>query len=245
MTERYDEIWTDVYGDMQDVGPVHRHMRRLVADMLAGLEYETAIEVGCGTGHNFDLIRRDRELRRLTGADISAVALERAERTHSGVDLVKLDIERETPPDRWDLVFSSLVLEHLVDDRTALANMAAMAGRHVVLTTIAGDFERYRPWDEQVGHVRNYRRGELEAKLAEVGLTVRHATYWGFPFYTPIQRTLQNRTKATATYSRAGQILAKALYGLYYLNSSARGDVLLVHAEATSRSDASSEITGS
>ena len=30
----YDDVWRDVYGDMQDVGPVHRHMRRILAGVL-------------------------------------------------------------------------------------------------------------------------------------------------------------------------------------------------------------------
>ena len=52
----YDAIWRDVYGDMQDVGPTHRHLRRLLAAMLRPLAYRTAIDVGCGAGHNFSLL---------------------------------------------------------------------------------------------------------------------------------------------------------------------------------------------
>jgi hypothetical protein len=106
-----------------------------------------------------------------------------------------------------------------------------MTGRHLLLTTIAGDFERYRAWDEQVGHVRNYRRGELEAMLAARGLRVVEAIYWGAPFYSPITRLAQNRATASAEYGPLQRVAAAVLGGVYYLNSSRRGDLLVILAE--------------
>jgi len=35
----YDQIWRDVYGDMQDHGPTHKHLARLIRKELAGLDY--------------------------------------------------------------------------------------------------------------------------------------------------------------------------------------------------------------
>jgi len=226
----YDDVWRDVYGDMQDVGPVHRHMRRILAGVLAGLDYGDALDVGCGAGHNLELLTspgcpRDR----ISGMDVSSEALGRARERGEG-SLFQLDIERDALDGTWDLVFSSLVLEHLVDDVAALRNMRAMARRHVVLTTICGDFDRYRPWEEAMGHVRNYRRGELEGKLAAAGLAVRRSIHWGYPFYSPLVRRVQNRWRAQPAFDRRARMLARALYGLYWLNSSRRGDLLVVHA---------------
>ena len=36
-----------------------------------------------------------------------------------------------------------------------------MTGKYLCVATIAGNYERYKAWDERVGHVRNYRVGEL------------------------------------------------------------------------------------
>ena len=227
----YDDIWRETYGDMQDVGPVHRHMRRLLARSLRSLEYRSVLDVGCGAGHNLSLLTEDRPIDRVTGVDVSETALGLAQREHKG-DFRLLDIECERLPGTWDLVFSSLVLEHLPDDRAALANMASMARRHVVVSTIAGDFERHRAWEEQMGHVRNYRRGELEARMEDAGLRVRRASYWGFPFYSPIARTLQNRMTSEPEYNRRTRALAALMHAIYYLNSSRRGDLLIVVADA-------------
>src|SRR5205807_10353616 len=187
------------YGDMQEVGPVHRHMRRLLGRMLAGIDYESVLDVGCGAGHNLPLLCSGRALRRVAGADISVEALKRAQ-ARSSAEFVQLDIETGSLDVSWDLVFSSLVLEHLPADGDALRNMRAMCRRHLVVTTIAGNFERYRAWDEQMGHVRNYRRGELEEKVRQAGFRVAEVAYWGFPFYSPLVRVLQNRATAEPSY---------------------------------------------
>ena len=76
---RYDELWTGVYGEMQELGPVHRHMRRLLGERLRPLGYRTALDVGCGAGDNASLLRAGgAPLERLVGVDVSARALERA-----------------------------------------------------------------------------------------------------------------------------------------------------------------------
>ena len=36
----YDKIWEEVYG-MQDRGPVHRHMRRILKRLIESIEYES------------------------------------------------------------------------------------------------------------------------------------------------------------------------------------------------------------
>jgi hypothetical protein len=125
-----------------------------------------------------------------------------------------------------------LVLEHLHDDVAALRNMRAMAGKYLLVTTIAGDFERYRRWDERLGHVRNYRPGELEQKVSMVGFTVRRTIYWGFPFYSPLVRRLQNYCQiGIGQFDRTASLAATFLYWLYFLNSRRRGDILVLLAE--------------
>jgi trans-aconitate methyltransferase len=228
----YDSIWRDVYGDMQDVGPTHRHLRRLLGKLLAEVEYSSALDVGCGAGHNFAALTRGRESLRLGGVDISAEALARAREAWPAAELHELDVQAASAPGTWDLVLSSLVLEHLPDDVGALRRMREMTSKHLVLVTIAGNYERYRPWEDQVGHVRNYARGELEAKLRDAGFETERAIYWGFPFYTPIARTLQNRMTATAQYDSQTNLAARLMYWAYWLNSARRGDLLLIRARA-------------
>jgi SAM-dependent methyltransferase len=225
----YDDVWKDVYGDMQDVGPTHRHMRRMLRRILAGLDYYSALEVGCGAGHNLPLLRPEGSAVRVAGLDISEEALRRA-REAFDADFELCDIQASRLDGTWELVFSSLVLEHLPDDVAALENMRAMASRWLLVTTIAGDFQRYRPWEEQMGHVRNYRRGELESKVEAAGFSVERVIYWGFPFYSPIARRLQNGMTSEADYTLGNRIAAEVMNAAYFLNSKRRGDLLLLVA---------------
>jgi SAM-dependent methyltransferase len=227
----YDQIWRDVYGGMQDHGPTHKHLSRLVRKELAGLDYSSVYEVGCGAGHNFALLTEGRTIDAIGGMDISEVALEQARR-RSGGEFTLGDIQTEPIQGQWDLVFSSLVLEHLEQDEEALRNIAPAVGKYFVVSTIGGDYERYRAYDEQVGHVRNYGPGELDAKLERAGFRVLRSIAWGWPLYSPISRTLQRNTNAgIGTLSLAERIAAKVMYAAFYLNSSRRGDILLAVAE--------------
>lgn len=230
----YDRIWEEVYGDLQDIGPTHRHLARILRRLLAPLQYESVLDVGVGLGHNLPLLTEGRPLKRLAGIDVSERAVARVRERWEG-DFQTLDIARARLPDLYELVSCALVLEHVADDRTALQNLHAMTSRYLLVVTIAGDFNRYQRWEEQMGHVRNYVPGELERKLVAAGFEVLRATYWGFPFYSPIARTLQNRMTATSELPRSSRLMARLLYLIFFLNSSRRGDLLVVLAQPAER----------
>ena len=224
----YDKIWTSVYGDMQTRGPVHRHLHRIVSKVLDSIDYRSVLDVGCGPGHNYPLLAKGNPAVRYAGTDVSEWAIERARRQVPGTFHLG-DIQQTVPEGTWDLVYSSLLLEHLQDDTSALRNMRKAAAQHVLLTTIGGDFRRYRAWDERMGHVRNYRRGELEEKARAAGFGVARAIYWGFPFYSPIARILQNHSAVgCGRFGPGARVAARALYGLYFLNSHRRGDLIVM-----------------
>jgi SAM-dependent methyltransferase len=158
---------------------------------------------------------------------VSTEALELARaRVPESVRLLPLDIEREALPERFDLVLSVQVVEHLVDDVAALRNMARMAAGWVFTSTIGG---RMRPSELGIGHVRNYSQVELRRKLELAGLQVRWVRGWGFPFYSPAYRSLAELLPGgppSGQIGRAGRLAADALYQLYRLNVPGRGDVL-------------------
>ena len=155
----YDRIWRQTYGSSKDDGPVHRYLHRIVRQILRALDYATVLDVGCGMGHNLPLLAEGHSLRTYTGVDISTFALKQAQTLAPSGSFHYLDVQRVHLDGNWDLVYCSLILEHLPDDVAALEHMRAMTGRYLLATTIAADFERYKAWDERIGHVRNYQRG--------------------------------------------------------------------------------------
>ena len=225
----YDKLWTDVYGDLQQVGPTHRHMKRIMQRFLRRIEYHSLLDVGCGFGHNLSFLCKERNLNRVAGIDISSKAVEHM-RGKTDASFYQLDIQKERLKEKWDLAFCSLLLEHVSDDMSALCNMRAMTEKYLLLSTISGPFERYRPWEEKVGHVRNYRRGELESKLEKTGFTIQKAVYWGFPFFSPVARMLQNHMTLQSKMGVASRALGALLYAVYFLNSYQKGDLLIILA---------------
>jgi len=224
----YDKIWTTVYGDVQEYGSAQRHMRRILRHLLRSIEYHSVLDVGCGLGHELPMLCEGRQVR-VAGLDISSWAIQRVRKTW-GKDFYQMDIQEGHLNERWDLVYSSLLLEHLTDDFAALTNMRLMTKKYLLVATMAGDFERYKKWELQVGHVRNYCVGELEAKVERAGFTVRRVIYWGFPFFSPSGRILQNFMKVRSKFGIMTRLIAEIMYGLYFFNSHSRGDLIIILA---------------
>ena len=225
----YDRVWEEVYGDLQDLGPTHAHMHRLMRRLLAPVEYASVLDVGVGFGHNLPVLTAGRPIERLAGIDLSSRAIKHVRDRWEG-EFRQVDITTGGLAESYDLVCCALVLEHLRDDEAALHHMRRMTSGYLVVTTIAGNFERYLPWERQMGHVRNYQHGELERKLDSAGFEVLQVVYWGFPFYSPLSRILQNRMTATSRLPRSARAVARILYAVYFLNSRSRGDLVVALA---------------
>jgi SAM-dependent methyltransferase len=224
-TTSYDTLWRTAWGEIQKVGPVHRHMQEDLLGVVSGLDVRTILDVGCGAGDTLALLARTGRYE-LAGTDVSAEALELARARAPGARLEPLDIEREVLPETFDLVLSVQVVEHLVDDVAALSHMARMASKYVYTSTVAG---RMRPSERAIGHVRNYSAVELRTKLELAGLEVLWVRGWGFPFYSPLYRTVAEWLPGgppTGRVGRAGRVAAAALYQLYRANVPGRGDVI-------------------
>ena len=225
-TPSYDDLWRTSWGDMQRLGPVHRHIQEDLVRVVRGLEVRTVLDVGCGGGDNLALLAHVGGYE-LTGTDVSEEALRLAgSRVPPSVQLRTLDIEHDTLPERFDLVLSVQVVEHLIDDVAALRNMTSMAAKYVLTSTLGG---RMRPSEPAIGHVRNYSRIELIRKLELADLEVLWVRGWGFPFYSPLYRTVVEYLPGgppTGTVGTLQRFVANGIYHLYRLNVDGRGDIL-------------------
>jgi SAM-dependent methyltransferase len=209
---------------MQRLGPVHRHIQNDLVRVVSGLNVRSILDVGCGSGENLACLAGLGY--ELCGTDVSDEALALAERNAPNAHLLRLDIERESLPHRFDLVMSIQVVEHLVDDVAALCNMASMSSKYVFTSTLGG---RMRPSECSIGHVRNYSSVELRRKHELAGLEVLWVRGWGFPFYSPFYRSTVEWLPGgppSGHIGRLARIGASALYHLYRLNVPGHGDVL-------------------
>ena len=228
--EGYDRLWKETWGDLQRLGPVHRHQRAALIALVTKLEVRTVLDVGCGSGENLAALARTMPHLALFGVDVSPKALSLAAQRAPTARLRQLDAQSNKLAERFDLVMALQVLEHLPDDVAALRNMAAMANRWVLVTTMRGRMRRSEP---AIGHLRNYSNGELRQKAASAGLDVVDLFGWGFPFYSPLYRTIVEWLPGgppQGPMRRGQRTVASLLYLLYCLNVPRWGDVVTMLA---------------
>lgn len=227
----YDAHWEFDWDDMVRLGPFHRHLRRVIFELLEGIEFQTVLDVGCGRGAFLEMLASQYPLIEFKGVDISSAAVDLAKREYPGGQFWVMDISKNFVDQQFDLIICSEVLEHIQDDLSALNNIAHMAKKYLVISTPQG---RMRKFEEQVGHVRNYSSGELQEKVKNAGFQLVKVVEWGFPFYSPLYRNFLDLTGARGTTGDFGlikRILAQFLHYLFFFNSSKKGDELFILAK--------------
>jgi SAM-dependent methyltransferase len=226
----YEQMWSGAWGDLQKYGPQHRHKYRLILGLLGSIDFRTVLDVGCGSGTLLEAVSSRFSGLTLSGVDVSENALEAAAMRMPG-DFQVLDLGREYLKSSFDLVLCCDVLEHIEDDRRAIMHLRKMTRRYLLVSVPRGQM---RPSERMIGHFRNYRTTDLLAKLREAGFKPVKRVEWGFPFYSPLYRTIQEFTTPRVGEGKWGpgrRVIAGFLYWLYWLNLNRFGDILIVLAE--------------
>ncbi len=236
LSNQYQNIWETKWTDMQKYGPVHRHQRRiyrLLLKSVQNVQFETVLDVGCGTGDNLMFIKSIFPSMMAFGIDITEAALKVArERIHGGRFWID-DIQNPKQINsRFDLVIFLEVIEHLENDLKALENISKITNKYLLLSTVGG---RMREVEREIGHYRNYGVRQLNDMLDSVGFRQKKTIQWGFPLYSPVFRAIAARPQVVSLsygkYSLQQKLLCQFLYFLYFLNSWNKGDKIIILAE--------------
>jgi trans-aconitate methyltransferase len=156
---------------MQHFGLVHRHHRRIFYGLLRSIDVNgvnSIAEFGCGEGSNLISVGQQFPNAEVYGFDISETALERA-RSHGKGQFSILDIQKDVPNRCFDLTICSDVLEHLEHDIAAIKHIHEVTSGYVLISTLQGQMRRF---EKKIGHLRNYKKGELQEKLSSVRFEV-------------------------------------------------------------------------
>ena len=120
------------------------------------------------------------------------------------------------------------VLEHVEDWHAMTRELARLSSHYVLVSFPTG---RMRRFERNVGHLRNFRRGQFERYARAIGLEPVAVHYAGFPFYSPLFRELCNvfnsggNSLTVGRYSWLQKRMSNVLYVLFrYLSMKSHGD---------------------
>jgi SAM-dependent methyltransferase len=187
----HDEIWRSVPASR----PLDRVALGWALESIAPLDRPRVLDLGCGDGGPAaELAKRGA---RVTGADPSTVALERARRAHPELELVETRPDGRLPFDdsSFEAVVCLHVLEHVADTQLLLSEVrrvlaprgifALAVPHHGPLKNLAialGAFERH--YDPLEPVLRFYTRRSLGRLLGGFGFgEVELRTWGGVPLF--------------------------------------------------------------
>lgn len=160
-------------------------------------------EVGCGWGTNLDVLEKAGY--KITGFDISRQILEMIDRPERS--LIEMDLNHELPATHplFETLLALDVIEHLDDDRGALARMAKLLHPGgMAIVSVPALPELFSEYDEIQGHRRRYLPETLRAAFDGTGLTVRKIFWWG-SWMVPILRRTRDRSSKTGPKQKAAK----------------------------------------
>ncbi len=159
----------DKYGSTNPV--VRRLMagfERTLDELFALAAPGSVLDVGCGEGVLTEQWADRIAPGRIVGIDLEdpKLAAEWAGRQRPNLTFAPMEVERlQFADDEFELVAATEVLEHVTDPERALAEMARVAGRHLLVSVP----------HEPLWRVLNMARG---AYLRELGNTPGHLNHW-------------------------------------------------------------------
>lgn len=194
--------------------------RRALVDKLwkkygNGSQEPLILDIGCGAGTTLKALNR---AGRGYGMDVSTNALKYC--LQRGVDSVCQGDASRVPyqDERFDLVISVDVVEHVDDDVGAMREMLRVTkpGGLIIFTLPAFQFLWSRR-DEQCHHKRRYRLPEVKQKATEAGLQILRSTYINLPLLVPlfllvkVGHLLRRSPSTRMDYVLAPSLINKAL----------------------------------
>lgn len=186
--EYYERYWTSGEEAPPDVDLLTEDRVKIFLRYSKGRRGRL-LDAGCGAGRVMALLAAAGN--RVTGIDVSLRALEKA-RAHSSAGTVAGVLDSSLPfaDETFDTVFSSEVIEHLLDVPTALAEMRRVlrpGGRLFLSTPYHGrlknlamallGFEKH--YDPAGPHVRFFTAKSLSHLLEQNGFSLVRITYLG------------------------------------------------------------------
>lgn len=230
----YEEL-APAWHDVQKYNPATRHRRRLMLKLMKPLQFESVLEIGCGQPYFPQEIQKSKSIT-YTGTDVSRTLIDQNRKEFPLFQFDVLDIVTSTLPKQYDLIIATECIEHVSDYKKALANIAQMAKKYVLITVPSC---RVFPIDRMIGHYRHYNPEDITGPLEALGFRTSTVFKWGFPFHNLYKHLINSvaspeamrNTFSISEYTGIKKIISVLLYWLFFLNMNRWGYQLIVLAE--------------
>lgn len=157
------------------------------------------IDCGCGVGAKTSLLAHIFPNNNIFGVDFSSQGIDFAKKFFtdiSNLDFKCIDVHQLVNElhESVEMISAFELIEHIEDWETFLGDICRTSQKYVLLSTQAG---RMREYEKQVGHYRNYSKGEIEKFMKKNGYDTVEVFYAGFPLWSPITRDILNYVNTT------------------------------------------------
>jgi SAM-dependent methyltransferase len=139
--------------------------------------FESFLEIGCGTGYVLSGISKNFPRSTLIGSEIFVAGLGFASERLPSTKFMQMDARSIPFIDEFSVVGAFDVLEHIKEDREVLAQMyAALKPKGIMLLTVPQHAWLWSVTDEYACHERRYNAADLHQKIEAAGFRIIRST---------------------------------------------------------------------
>ena len=200
-----------ILSDWYKYGVGHTYKRYFIKKILKFVDkssIKNILDLGCGEGSNTYFIGSQFTNCNVTGIDITEEGIKKAQQNFPNINFIKEDLDNINfnNGENYDLICSFDVLEHVEDWKVLLKKMTSLSNKYILITVPTG---RMRDYEVNIGHLRNFQKGELETFLNDNNFKTIKTYYGGFPFYSPLGRDWLNKNHQSYENNIQGDFSAK------------------------------------
>lgn len=189
------KIWNNNWKKLSDYSKMsagNRWAFYLIRQILKKAEIEPGLilDIGCGVGTKSAVLAERYNNNQVIGIDFSEVGVENAQKMFSNIKNLSFLCMDANSLSKYSehnirMVAAFSVLEHIEDWKPFLHNLCRLSQDYLLISAPTG---RMRAYEKNVGHYRNFKRGQLEHFIVNEGYELIEVYYAGFPFWSPLSR---------------------------------------------------------
>ena len=211
----------NLYHEVEKTNFWFKARRKYILDILKNYPKNMAVlDIGCSSGILLNELKDiGFEAGNLYGVDISEKAINNC-RANGIANAFVMDAQDIQLDRKFDIIIASDCLEHLEDDRKALANWADLLKPNGILLVFVPAFKAlWSEHDEVNMHFRRYVREDLEKKIKASGLEIEKSSYWNlFLFFPVFLVRLLSRLQSKRKQNDAGDLIKPGIFNNVLFN---------------------------